>query len=580
MLETTASSSSQDLNRPPPLPIRSQRGPVLRTRSWRTEGLLRMLENVLEVAERPDDLIVYAALGKAARDWPSFHRIVAALKTLPDDRTLLVQSGKPIAVFPTHADAPRVLMANCNLVGRWATPEHFYALEKKGLICWGGLTAGPWQYIGFQGVLQGTYETFAAVARNHFDAEDLHGRWVVTSGLGGMSAAQPLAVTLLDGVALIAEVDGARARAKVEAHLCDEATEDLDAAIDRALAARECGRARSIAWIGNVIDLHDRLLQRDMLPDVITDMTSAHDALFGYQPADMTLAEAETLRRRDPDRMVNLARDSMVRHVKQLLEYKRRGQVVFDYGNNLRSQARDHGFPDGFQFGVFTELYLRPLFCQGIGPFRWVALSGDPADLAFTDDLVATLYNSNRRLKRWFGVARSKVPMQGLPARTAWLGHGERTEVALRINQAVADGRLSGPIAFSRDQMDAAAMAHPNIMTENLLDGSDAVADWPLLNGLLNTACGADLVALHQGGGGYAGYSASSGVTIIADGSPTAAMRIERTMNADTGLGILRYADAGYSIAGEAGSTAHERGDFESLQPLPRGESGHQGRSR
>jgi urocanate hydratase len=539
-----------------------------------------MLENVLEVAERPEDLIVYAALGKAARDWPSFHRIVAALKTLPDDRTLLVQSGKPIAVFPTHADAPRVLMANCNLVGRWATPEHFYALEKKGLICWGGLTAGPWQYIGFQGVLQGTYETFAAVARNHFDAEDLRGRWVVTSGLGGMSAAQPLAVTLLDGVALIAEVDGARARAKVEAHLCDEATEDLDAAIDRALAARECGRARSIAWIGNVIDLHDRLLQRDMLPDVITDMTSAHDALFGYQPADMTLAEAETLRRSDPDRMVNLARDSMVRHVKQLLEYKRRGQVVFDYGNNLRSQARDHGFPDGFQFGVFTELYLRPLFCQGIGPFRWVALSGDPADLAFTDDLVATLYDSNRRLKRWFGVARSKVPMQGLPARTAWLGHGERTEVALRINQAVADGQLSGPIAFSRDQMDAAAMAHPNIMTENLLDGSDAVADWPLLNGLLNAVCGADLVALHQGGGGYAGYSASSGVTIIADGSPTAAMRIQRTMNADTGLGILRYADAGYSLAGETGSTAHERGDFESLQPLPRGESGHHGGSR
>jgi urocanate hydratase len=532
-----------------------------------------MLENVLEVAERPDDLIVYAALGKAARDWPSFHRIVAALKTLPDDRTLLVQSGKPIAVFPTHADAPRVLMANCNLVGRWATPEHFYALEKKGLICWGGLTAGPWQYIGFQGVLQGTYETFAAVARNHFHAEDLRGRWVVSSGLGGMSAAQPLAVTMLDGVALIAEVDGSRARAKVEAHLCDEVTEDLDAAVDRALAAREAGRARSIAWIGNVIDLHERLLQRDVLPDVITDMTSAHDALVGYQPAGMTLAEAETLRRRDPDRMVHLARDSMVRHVKQLLEYKRRGRVVFDYGNNLRSQARDHGFPDGFQLGIFTELYLRPLFCQGIGPFRWIALGGDPADIALIDDLILTLYPSNRRLKRWIDVARVKVPMQGLPARTAWLGHGERTEVALRVNEAVAEGRLSGPVAFSRDQMDAAAMAHPNIMTENLLDGSDAVADWPLLNGLLNAACGADLVALHQGGGGYAGYSASSGVTIIADGTPTAAIRIKRTMNADTGLGVLRYADAGYSVAGEAGSAAQERGDFESLQPLPRGES-------
>jgi len=569
MLETKAMLSSSGLDRPPSLPIRAHRGLTIRTRGWRTEGLLRMLENVLEIGERPEDLIVYAALGKAARDWPSFHGIVAALKTLPEDRTLLVQSGKPIAVFPTHSDAPRVLMANSNLVGRWATPEHFYALEKKGLICWGGLTAGAWQYIGFQGVLEGTYETFAAVARNHFHTEDLRGRWIVTSGLGGMSAAQPLAVTMLDGVVLVAEVDGARARAKVEARLCDEATEDLDAAVDRALTARKSGHARSIAWIGNVIDLHARLLQRNILPDVITDMTSAHDALQGYQPANMTLAEAEDLRRNDPDRMVKLARDSMVRHVKQLLEYKRRGQVVFDYGNNLRSQARDHGFPDGFQLGVFTEVYLRPLFCRGIGPFRWVALSGDPTDIAFIDDLVATLYASNRRVRRWIDIARLKVPIQGLPARTAWLGHGERTEIALRINQAVAEGRLSGPIALSRDQMDAAAMAHPNIMTENLLDGSDAVADWPLLNGLLNTACGADLVALHQGGGGYAGYSASSGVTIIADGTPAAAIRIRRTMNGDTGLGILRYADAGYSIAGEAGSAAHERGDFEPLQPLP-----------
>lgn len=568
MLETKGTGSSSDLDRPPSLPVRAQRGPTIRTQGWRTEGLLRLLENVLEVGERPEDLIVYAALGKAARDWASFHRIVAALKALPEDRTLLVQSGKPIAAFPTHPDAPRVLMANSNLVGRWATPEHFYALEKKGLICWGGLTAGSWQYIGIQGVLQGTYETFSAVARNHFHADDLSGRWVVTSGLGGMSAAQPLAVTMLDGVVLVAEVNGARARAKVAARLCDEVTEDLDGAIELALAAQKSGTARSIAWIGNVIDLHDRLLDRNIMPDVITDMTSAHDALHGYQPAGMTLAEAEDLRRSDPDRMVKLARDSMVRHVEQLLEYQRRGQVVFDYGNNLRSQARDHGFPDGFQIGVFTELYLRPLFCQGIGPFRWVALSGDPADMAFTDDLVASLYASNRRVRRWIDVARANVPIQGLPARTAWLGHGERTEVALRINEAVAEGRLSGPIAFSRDQMDAAAMAHPNIMTENLLDGSDAVADWPLLNGLLNTACGADLVALHQGGGGYAGYSTSSGVTTIADGTPAAAIRLRRTMNADTGLGVLRYADAGYSIAGEAGSAAHERGDFESLQPL------------
>jgi urocanate hydratase len=528
--------------------ITAQRGQTLRARQWRTEGLLRLLENVLEVGENPKELIVYAALGKAARDWESYEVIRKALLNLSSDETLLIQSGKPIAVFRTHEDAPRVLLANSNLVGRWATTEHFYELYAKNKIAWGGLTAGCWQYIGSQGVLQGTFETFGAVAETHFKQFDLRGRWVVSAGLGGMGSAQPLALTLLGASALIAEVNKERALARQQLGLVQRVTEDLREAINWCLTAKEKGEALSVAWVGNAVTLLETLLEENQTPDVVTDMTSAHDALHGYQPVDLTLEQTAQLRKTNPNALVEKARDSMVRHVKAMLALRERGAVVFDYGNNLRSQARDHGFPDGFQLKVFTEAYLRPLFCQGIGPFRWVSLVGNPDDIRWTDKLLERLYPTHTNIQRWLKAAKH-VPFQGLPARTAWLGHGQRTEVALAINKAVASGELSGPISFSRDHLDAGSMAHPNIMTENLLDGTDAVADWPLLNALLLTSSGADLVAIHSGGGGYAGYMTSSGVTTIADGSDSATRRLERVMNADTGWGVLRYADAGYDKA-------------------------------
>jgi urocanate hydratase len=530
--------------------ITAQRGPTLRAKQWRTEGLLRLLENVLEVGEKPEELIVYAALGKAARDWESYEVIRKALLQLAADETLLIQSGKPIAVFRTHEDAPRVLLANSNLVGRWATTEHFYELYAKNKIAWGGLTAGCWQYIGSQGVLQGTFETFGAVAETHFQQNDLRGRWVVTAGLGGMGSAQPLALTLLGASALVAEVSKERALARQQLGLVQRVTENLSEAVHWCLEAKAKTEALSVAWIGNAVALLETLIKENKLPDVVTDMTSAHDALHGYHPVDLTLAQAAQVRKTDPEKLVQLSRGSMVRHVKAMLDLQKRGAVVFDYGNNLRSQARDHGFPHGFELKVFTEAYLRPLFCQGIGPFRWVSLVGNPDDIRWTDNLLRDLYPHHANIQRWLKAA-THVPFQGLPARTAWLGHGQRTEVALAINKAVASGELSGPISFSRDHLDAGSMAHPNIMTENLKDGSDAVADWPLLNALLLTSSGADLVAVHSGGGGYAGYMTSSGVTTIADGSDSAAQRLARVMNADTGWGVLRYADAGYEKATE-----------------------------
>jgi len=544
----------------PDRPVVAARGIELRTQSWRTEALLRMLENVLEVGERPQDLIVYAALGKAARDWPSYHLIRKTLLELRADETLLIQSGKPVAVFTTHEDAPRVLMANSNLVGRWATAEHFYELYEKNLIAWGGLTAGCWQYIGFQGVLQGTFETFAEVAQTHFGTNHLRGKWVVTAGLGGMGSAQPLALSMLEGVSLTAEVDGERARARQKAGLVDEVLEDLDQALERCQSARAAGRTLSVAWVGNAVTLLETLLERGILPDIVTDMTSAHDALHGYQPQGVMLEEAAQMRVSSPDELTRLSKDTMVKHVQALLELKSRGAIVFDYGNNLRSQARDHGFPDGFGIKVFTEAYLRPLFSQGIGPFRWVALSGDPSDIEWIDELLLRLFPHRPKVQRWVKAARANVPVQGLPARTAWLGHGERTQVALEVNAAVARGDLKAPVAFSRDHLDAGSMAHPNIMTENLRDGTDAVSDWPLLNALLNTANGADLVAIHSGGGGYAGYMTSSGLTCVADGTFEAARRLERTQQADTGIGVVRYLDAGYEegleVASESGLRA------------------------
>jgi urocanate hydratase len=541
-------------------PIVAQRGKSLRARSWRTEALLRMLENVLEVGENPRNLVVYAALGKAARDWASYARIRETLLSLSDDETLLIQSGKPIGVFQTHENAPRVLLANSNLVGRWATTEHFYELYAKGKIAWGGLTAGCWQYIGFQGVLQGTFETFGAVARKDFGADDLRGRLVVTAGLGGMGSAQPLALSMLHASSITAEVNTARARMRLEAGLVQRVTEDVNEAITWALEGKARGEGVSVAWIGNAVTLLETLLGRGIKPDVVTDMTSAHDALHGYQPHTMSVDAAARLRESNPDAFVRASRDSMVRHVQLLLEHRARGSVVFDYGNNLRSQARDHGFADGFQIKVFTEGYLRDLFARGIGPFRWVALSGDPADIRWTDALLERLFPDSPNIQRWIAAARAHVPFQGLAARTAWLGHGQRTRVALEINAAVARGDLSAPVAFSRDHLDAGSMAHPNIMTENLRDGTDAVADWPILNALLLTSSGADLVAVHSGGGGYAGYMTSAGVTTVADGTPEAAARLERVMNNDTGWGVLRYADAGYEssleVAAQAGLRA------------------------
>ncbi len=536
--------------------LSAQRGLNLRAKSWRTEGLLRMLENVLEVGERPEDLVVYAALGKAARDWDSYFKIRQTLLNMSDTQTLLIQSGKPIGVFSTHASAPRVLLANSNLVGRWATTEHFYELYGKNKIAWGGLTAGCWQYIGFQGVLQGTFETFAAASKQHFSQDDLKGCLVFTAGLGGMGSAQPLAIRMLGGVAFVAEIDGERALERQARGLVMHVTEDLDEALSLCLKAKVSGEPLSVAWVGNAVDALETMLERQIIPDIATDMTSAHDALYGYQPTGMTLAEAQAMRQKYPDEMVKRARDTMVKHVKALLKMRNAGAVTFDYGNNLRSQARDHGFADGFQLKVFTEAYLRPLFSQGIGPFRWVALSGNPEDITYLDQLTQQLFKDNVPVQRWVKAAREFVPVQGLPARTAWLGHGERSIMAVAANEAVLRGDI-GPIAFTRDHLDAGSMAHPNIMTENMKDGTDAVADWPLLNALLNTSSGADLVAIHSGGGGYAGYMTSAGVTCIADGSAEASERLSRVQLADTGWGVLRYADAGYE---EALATADKNG--------------------
>jgi urocanate hydratase len=536
-------------------PITAARGPTLRCRGWRQEGLLRLLENVLEVGERPQDLVVYAAIGKAARDWPSYERIVAALTRLGDDETLVIQSGKPIGVFKTHPLGPIVVLANCNLVGRWATPEHFYDLERRGLIMWGGLTAGDWQYIGAQGVIQGTYEILAAVAREHFGGS-LTGRFVLTGGLGGMGSAQPLAARMAGAVMLAVEADAERAAKRVDAGLCDALAEDLDEALARVDAARAGGIPYSVALVGNTAEIYPELVRRGITPDVVTDQTSAHDARYGYVPAGLSPEQAAVLRESDPAALERRAIDSIAAQVRAMLTFKERGAVVFDNGNNIRAQATRGGVEGAMAIDIFTERYIRPLFCRGIGPFRWVALSGEPQDIHTIDDMVLEHFQDNQLVTNWIPLARRYVPFQGLPARIGWLGHGERTRLALLVNAAVCDGRLSGPVAFTRDHLDAASMAHPFIGTERMKDGSDAVADWPLLNAMLNCAALADLVAIHSGGGGYAGYMTSSGVTLVADGSAEADMRLRYTLDADTGLGVLRYADAGYDIARDAAREA------------------------
>jgi urocanate hydratase len=507
-----------------------------------------MLENVLEVGERPADLIVYAALAKAARDWPSLRTIVAHLKVLEDDETLVVQSGKPIGVFKSHRDAPLVIMATGNYVGRWATPENFYRQAELGRTMWGGLTAGDWQYIGAQGVLQGTYEILSAVAREHF-AGSLRGRWVLTAGLGGMGSAQPLAISLAGAVGLIVEVDRRRLRRRAEAGSLDTVAGDLDAALALCTRARSEHIALTVGLCGNAADVFTAIAERGLTPDVVTDQTSAHDALFGYVPQGMTVDEWAARREREPDLLARRARASMAAQVRAMLAMKARGAVVFENGNNLRAQAAEAGVVEAFGIDGFAEAYLRPLFCRGIGPFRWIALSGSADDLAILDDLATRLFPSRPEVAAWIELARCRVPTQGLPARSCWLGHGERSRMAVVTNAAVASGRLQAPVLFTRDHLDAAAMTHPYIGTERMLDGSDAVSDWPILDALLLCSTGADLVAVHAGGGGYAGYMQSAGVSVVADGSDGAVERLYRGFDADTGLGVLRYAEAGYPEA-------------------------------
>jgi urocanate hydratase len=533
----------------------AERGTSLRCLGWRQEGLLRMLENVLEVGERPEDLVVYAALAKAARDWNSFDRIVGALKTVRDGETLVVQSGKPIGVFATQPLAPVVVMANSNIVGHYATAENFYALADAGLTMWGGLTAGDWQYIGSQGVLQGCYEVLSAIAREHFDGS-LAGRFVLTSGLGGMGSAQPVAIRMLNAVGLVVEVDEAKlARSKSRGDIVQVFT-NLDAALAACSAARESAHGSSFGLLGNAADVFTEIARRRVTPDVVTDLTAAHDALYGYVPQELTLDEWARLRKADPKEVMAMARQSMAAEVRAILEFQERGAIAVENGNNLRVQASDAGVSDAFTIDGFAERYVRPLFCRGIGPFRWIALSGDVADLSRLDDLARDLFPERSEVARWIELARRHVAVQGLPARSCWLGHGERSRFGLATNQLVASGELTAPILFTRDHFDSGGMTHPHIGTERMADGSSAISDWPLLDALLLCSAGADLVAIHGGGGGYAGYVQSAGVSIVADGSDAAGHRLRFGLDADTGLGVLRYADAGYALAGDAAGRA------------------------
>ncbi|BDD67478.1 urocanate hydratase [Sphingobium sp. TA15] len=506
-----------------------------------------MLENVLAVGEDPARLVVYAALGRAARDWPSHDAIVTALKDLRDDETLVIQSGKPIGILQTHSRAPIVIMANCNIVGRWATPENFYALEEKGLICWGGLTAGDWQYIGSQGVIQGTYEIFMRIAEKHFGG-DLSGRIVLTAGLGGMGGAQPLAGKLAGAAILCVEVDPVRIAKRLEIGLLDVVAASLDEALDLAQEAKSQRRALSIGLTGNAAEIFPAIAARGLVPDVVTDQTSAHDLVYGYVPLGRTAAEMPGLRS-DSALLIREGRASIAEHVRAMLAFQRAGSIVFDNGNLIRSQALEGGVADAFDIPIFTEAFLRPLFSRAIGPFRWIALSGARSDIVRIDQLVLDSFPDNAVVTRWIRLAREHVPVEGLPARIAWLGHGERTRLALEVNAMVRTGELAGPVGFTRDHLDAAAMTHPTILTENMLDGSDAIADWPLLDALAMCSSQADLVAIHSGGGGYAGFSTSAGVTVIADGSAAADERIALALTNDTALGVMRYADAGYADA-------------------------------
>lgn len=528
--------------------IKAQRGNSLRAKGWRQEGLLRLLENVLENGEDPENLIVYGALGKAARDWPSYHAIVETLLNLDEDESLIIQSGKPIAVLKTHRDAPVVIMANSNLVGQWARPDYFYDLYDKNLIAWGGLTAGDWQYIGSQGVIQGTYEIFQSIARQAFGGS-LKGRFILSAGMGGMGGSQPLAGKLTGAAILVVDVNEDNIDKRLDLGYVDKKTADLDQALGWIEEARQKGESLSVALVGNAATVYPDILDRGIVPDIVTDQTAAHDLLYGYVPEGFSLDQVAQLRESQPQELEEAAGKSIAKEVSAILAFQDKGAQVFDNGNNIRTQAKRFGVEKAFNIPIFTEAYLRPLFERAIGPFRWIALSGDSKDIEVIDQYILETFPDNDIISNWIKLAREHVPFQGLPARIGWLGHEERTQLALAVNDLVASGQLSAPIAFTRDHLDAGAMAHPNIMTENLKDGSDAIADWPLLNALIASSSKADLVAIHSGGGGYAGFMQSAGITLIADGSPEAAERIKLAITNDTSLGVLRYADAGYQAS-------------------------------
>ena len=530
--------------------VRAPRGAERSAKSWCTEAALRMLMNNLdpEVAERPGELVVYGGIGRAARDWDSFDRICAALRRLEDDQTLLVQSGKPVGVFRTHADAPRVLIANSNLVPRWATWEHFHELDRRGLMMYGQMTAGSWIYIGSQGIVQGTYETFVEAGRQHYGG-NLAGRWILTAGLGGMGGAQPLAATMAGASMLAVECQPSRIEMRLRTRYLDTQAADLDEALAVIARAKQDGRPVSVGLLGNAADVFPELVRRGVRPDIVTDQTSAHDPRNGYLPRGWTLAEWDNKRERDPAAVDAAARASMAEHVRAMLDFHRMGVPVVDYGNNIRQVAKEEGVDDAFDFPGFVPAYIRPLFCRGVGPFRWVALSGDPEDIFRTDAKVKELIPDNPALHRWLDMARERISFQGLPARICWVGLGDRHRLGLAFNEMVARGELKAPVVIGRDHLDSGSVASPNRETEAMRDGSDAVSDWPLLNALLNTASGATWVSLHHGGGVGMGFSQHAGMVIVADGTPEAARRLERVLWNDPATGVMRHADAGYDVA-------------------------------
>ncbi len=527
--------------------IKAPRGTELACKGWKQEAMLRQLKNNLENAEDPDNLIVYGGSGKAARNWDCYEKIVESLKELENDETLVVQSGKPVGIFQTHKRSPRVLIANSNLVPKWSTWDKFYELEDLGLMMYGQMTAGSWCYIGTQGIIQGTYETFAAAARKHYDGT-LEGKLCLSGGLGGMGGAQPLAIKMNQGVALVVEIDPERAEKRLDAGYCDEVLEDLDEAVEVCQNAKEEKDPKAVGLIGNTAETHPELLDRGIIPDMVTDQTSAHDAM-AYFPKELPFEEALELKETDPEEYEKRSKESMKLHCKTMVKMQEKGAITFDYGNNLRGQAYEAGFEDAFAYPGFVTAYIRPMFCEGRGPFRWMALSGDPDDILKTDEVVKDMFPENEQLVNWIDLAQENLPWEGLPARVCWLGYGERHRFAKKINDMVKSGELKAPVSITRDHLDAGSVASPNRETEDMKDGSDAVADWPLLNALLNTSAGADSISIHNGGGVGIGLSTHAGMVVVADGTQESEENIERVFKTDPGMGIIRHADAGYEKA-------------------------------